>query len=87
MSKKTTDFNKLKNIKKPTVTSESQGFGYFTVRLSKKDANHLKYLFSENSHTIQSALVESLNTQLEKWGESKRVADIGTGAKSSKETD
>ena len=82
MSKKNT-FDHLQNIKKPAKSSESLKFSYFTIRLDSKDANRLKYLFSENGHTIQSAMVEAINKLVEEWRE-KPIADHGTGRKSSK---
>ena len=79
------DFNKLKKVSeaKKAMVSDAQEFSYFTVRIDRKDVNSLKYLFSERGYTIQSAIVESINTQLESWGETKRIADVGTGTKKS----
>jgi CRISPR/Cas system endoribonuclease Cas6 (RAMP superfamily) len=72
------DFNKLNKVKKTAQKKEIQEFSHFTVRIDKKDANRLKYLFSDNNHSIQSGVVESINAYLEKLGE-KPIVDYGTG--------
>ena len=75
------------NIEKQTEGAlnkeDEMEFGYFTVKINKKDANRLKYLFSDNDHSIQSGVIDSINAYLEKLGE-KPIIDYGTG-KSMKE--
>ena len=72
------DFGKLNKVKKTAQKKEIQEFSYFTVRIDKKDTNRLKYLFSENDHSIQSGVIDSINAYLEKLGE-KPIVDFGTG--------
>lgn len=75
---KSVDFGKLNKVKKTAQKKEIQEFSHFTVRLDKKDANRLKYLFSNNKHSIQSGVIDSINAYLEKLGE-KPIVDPGTG--------
>ena len=73
------DFSKLNKVKKTEQKKEAQEFSYFTIRIDRKDANYLKFLFSENKESIQTGMVEAVNALLEKRGENKRIVDYGTG--------